>query len=161
MSGSVCDDLLGLGERSPASSSLPADVLAVELFGQRPRLVAQRLVGRQQQPGRDVRRAHAAGGVDPRREHERDVVAVDGLARQAADVEQRAQADLVRSPRQQVEAELGDDAVLADERHDVGQRADGRDLDEAGQPAARVRRACTSACTSFSATPTPARFLSG
>ena len=41
----------------------------------------------------------------------------------------------MRAARQQVEAELRDDAVLADERHDVGERADRGDLDEAGQPA--------------------------
>ena len=64
-----------------------------------------------------------------------DVIAVDRLAGQARDVEQRPQADLVRASRQQIEPELGDDAVLADERHDVGQRADRGDLDEAGQPA--------------------------
>ena len=33
--------------------------------------------------------------------------------------------------RQQIETELRDDAVLADQRHDVGERADRRDLDEA------------------------------
>ena len=74
---------------------------------------------------------HAAGGVHARRDHERDVVAVDRLAGQARHVEQRAQADLVRTARELLEAELGDDAVLADERHDVGQRADGGDLHEA------------------------------
>ena len=67
----------------------------------------------------------------------------------------------MRPARQQVEAELGDDAVLADERHDVGQRADGGDLDEARQPAVAAASARQSACTSFSATPTPARYLSG
>ena len=47
--------------------------------------------------------------------------------------EQRAQADLVRALRQHVEAELRDDAILADERHDVGERADRRNLDERRQ----------------------------
>ncbi len=61
---------------------------------------------------------------------------------------------------QHLEPKLGDDAVLAQQRHDVGQRADGRDLDERGSQLARPVRA-HSACTSFSATPTPARFLSG
>ena len=139
ISGSVCTIFLAAATIS-ASSSLPADVLAIELLRQRPRFVAHRFVARQQQPGRDVRRAHPAGGVHARRQHERDVIAVDGLAGQAGDVEQRAQADLVRPAGQQVEAELGDDAVLADERHDVGQRADRRDLDEPGQPA--VARRC-------------------
>ena len=65
----------------------------------------------------------------------RDVIAVDRLAGEARHVEQRAQADLVRPARQQIEPELGDDAVLADQRHDVGERADRGDLDEARQPA--------------------------
>ena len=61
------------------------------------------------------------------------MAAVDRLAGKACDLEQRAQSDLVRPLRQQVEAELRDDAVLADERDDVGQRADRRDLDERRQ----------------------------
>ena len=40
----------------------------------------------------------------------------------------------MRAARQQIEAELRDDAVLADERHDVGERADRGDLDESRQP---------------------------
>ena len=48
--------------------------------------------------------------------------------------EQRAQADLVRTLRQHLQSELGDDAVLADQRHDVGERADRRDLHERRQP---------------------------
>ena len=80
-------------------------------------------------------RAHAAGGVHARREHEADVIAVDLLAGQAADFEQRPQPDLVRTLRQHAEPELGDDPVLADQRHHVGQRADRRDLDERRQPA--------------------------
>ena len=118
-----------------ASSSCRRTFLAIELHRQRPHLLRHRLVGGQQEPRRDVRRAHAAGRVDARRQHERDVIAVDRLPGQAGHVEQRAQADLVRAARQQVEADLRDDAVLADERHDVGQRADGGDLDEARQPA--------------------------
>ena len=62
---------------------LPPDVLAVELQRPAPRLVAHRFVARQQQPRGDVGRAHASGGVDARREHERDVVAVDRLAGEA------------------------------------------------------------------------------
>ena len=62
---------------------LPPQVLVVELLREAARFVAHRFVGGQQQPRGDVRRAHAAGGVDARREHERDVIAVDGLAGQA------------------------------------------------------------------------------
>ena len=65
-----------------------------------------------------------------------DLVAVDRLAGQARGVEQRAQADRVRALAERREAEPRDDAVLADERHDVGERADGGDLDERRQPLA-------------------------
>ena len=86
-------------------------------------------------------------------------VAVDRLAREARDVDQRAEADLVRAARQEVEAELRDHAVLADQRHDVGERADRRDLDERGQPLLPRPSVAHSACTSFSATPTPGQVL--
>ena len=132
-------DLLRGGERR-RFLFLPPQVLAVELHRQRPGFVAQRFVGRQQQPGGDVGRAHAPRGVHSRREQERDVIAVDRLSAQARDVEQRPQADLVRAAGQQVQSQLGDDAVLADQRHDVGERADRRDLDEAGQPVVVARR---------------------
>ena len=105
---------------------LAARVLLVQLLGQLARLVRQRLVARQQQPRRDVRRAHAAGRVHPRRQAEADVVAVDALPGQAGRVDQRPQPDLVRAPAQQVQSELRDDAVLADERDDVGEGADAR-----------------------------------
>ena len=121
-------------------SSWPAaGVLGLELFGQAARLVRHALVGGQQQARRDVGRAHAARGVDARREHEGDVVAVDLFAGQAGDVEQRAQADLVRPLRQHLQPELGDDAILADQRHDVGKCADGGDLDECRQPGGLAR----------------------
>ena len=68
------------------------------------RLVAMRFVGGEQQARRDVGRAHAAGGVDARREHEADVIAVDGLAGQAGGLEQRAQADRVRPLAQRLRA---------------------------------------------------------
>ena len=112
---------------------LPPDVLAVELPGQLLRLRGHRLVGRQQQPRGDIRARHPAGRIHPRRDLKRHVAAVDGLAGQSRHLDQRAQADLVRPLRQQVEAELRDDAVLAHERDDVGQRPDGRDLDEGRQ----------------------------
>ena len=122
---------------------LAAEVLVIELLGQRPRLVTHGLVGRQQQPRRDVGRAHAPRGVDARREDEADLVAVDRLARQARRLEQRAQSDGVRSAAERGEPEPRDDAVLADERHDVGQRADRGNLDEGRQPLALSRRART------------------
>ena len=94
------------------------------------------LVGSEQQPRGDVGRAHAPGGVDARREQEPDVIAVDRLAGEAGCVEQRAQADRVRPLRQRRQAVPRDHAVLADERHHVGERADGGDLDEGRQPLA-------------------------
>ena len=79
-------------------------------------------------------RAHASGRVDARGEHEGDLVRVDGLAGEAAAIEQRAQADGVRPGAQRGQAEAGDDAVLPDQRHHVGERADRGDLHEGGQP---------------------------
>ena len=112
---------------------LPPHVLAVELPRQILRFRRHRLVGRQQQPRGDVRARHPARGVHARRDLKRHMAAVDRLAGQAGHFDQRAQTDLVRSLRQQVEAELRDDAILSDERDDIGQRADGRDLDERRQ----------------------------
>ena len=134
------DDLLR-GGRDRGFLFAPADVLAVELHGQGAGFLAHGFVARQQQPRRDVGRAHAAGGVDARGQHERDVVAVDGLPRQAGHIEQRSQADLVRPPREQFEADLGDHPVLAHERYDVGERPNGGDLDEPRQPAVVAGRA--------------------
>ena len=134
MSGSVWT-IFFAAARISASSSCRRDVLAIELQRQLAHLLGHRLVVRQEQARGDVGRAHAPGGVHARRQHEADVIAVDRLSRQARDVEQRPQADLVRPLRQQVEPELRDHAVLADERDDVGQRADGGHLDEARQPA--------------------------
>ena len=92
----------------------------------------------------------------------RDVVAVDRLAGQAGRRRAARAGRPCAAPCDSISRpELGDDAVLADERHDVGQRADGGDLDERRQPARLARRVAQSACTSFSATPTPARCLSG
>src|SRR5439155_24878128 len=90
------DDLLRLRDNF-GLFLLPAQVLGIQLLGQRPRFLAHRLVGRQQQTRGDVGSAHAAGGIHARRDDEADVVAVDLAAGQAADVEQRAKAYLVRS----------------------------------------------------------------
>ena len=130
------DDFLRRGEDLRLFLLAP-DVLAVELQRQRPRLVAHA-------PRRSASSSRVAmSGVLMRpaaftrgASMNDDVIAVDRLARsgprrRAA----RAGPTLCGPARQQVEAELGDDAVLADERHDVGQRADGGDLDEARQPA--------------------------
>ena len=112
---------------------LPPHVLAVELTSQVLRLGCHRLVGGQQQARGDIGARHPSGGVHPRRDLKRHVAAVDRLAGQPGHFDERAQPHLVRPLRQQVEAELRDHAVLADQRNDVGQRADGRDLDERRQ----------------------------
>src|SRR3954465_9480659 len=61
---------------------LPAQVFIVQLLGEAARFVPHRLVGGQEQACRDVGRAHAASRVDPRSEHERDLIAVDRLSAQ-------------------------------------------------------------------------------
>ena len=127
------DDLLRLGE-DVLILLAAARVLGLELVGKRLGFVGHRFVGREQQPRGDVRRAHAAGGVDARRDHEADVIAVDRLSGQAGGFEQRAQADLVRPLGQHLQPELRDDAVLANERDHVGERADRGDLYERRQP---------------------------
>jgi hypothetical protein len=63
------------------------------------------------------------------------VIAIDLFPDQPAHIEQRSQTHLVRPFRQHLEPELGDDAVLAGQRDDIGQSADCRDLDERGKPA--------------------------
>jgi len=113
---------------------LAALVLAVERLGQLPRLVRHRLVDEEEEPCRQVGRAHAAGRVEARREHERDVVAVDRPAGEPRGLEQGAEPDRVPSRRQLVEAHAGEHAVLPHERHDVGERAEGGHLDERREP---------------------------
>ena len=113
---------------------LSPGVLVVQLRRERPRDVHLVLVDREQQPSGDVRRAHPPGGVDARREHEPDVEPVERLPEQARRLEQGAQPDRVRAPREAFQTELGDDTVLADERDDVGHRADGGNLHERRQP---------------------------
>ena len=137
IAGIGLDRLLRLGDQV-GFLGLALEVLLVQLLGEPARFVARRFVGREQQAGRDVGRAHAAGGVDARREDEPDVVAVDRLAGQPGGLEQRAQADGVPSLAQRLQAELRDHAVLADQRDDVGERADRGDLDERRQPLALV-----------------------
>ena len=51
-----------------------------------------------------------------------------------ADSSSVRKSDRVRPLRQPLQAELGDDAVLADERHDVSDRADRGKLQECRQP---------------------------
>ena len=160
----VClDDAPGLGD-DRGFLLLAPDVLVRQLPRQVARAspaigVAARISSRS---SGQVRRTHAAGRVQPRRQHEADVKAVERLAAQArirrAALRARRRAGRATAPAR---PQLRDDAVLADERHDVGQRADRRDLDEVRQQLRPRPRARSSACTSFSATPTPASILSG
>ena len=136
----VLDQALRLGDDG-AFLGLPALVLRVQLRRQPPRLVEHAVVGRQQQPQGDVRRAHAPGRVHARRDDERHVIAVNRLAAEARRLDERPQAGLVRAARQQVEAEARDDAVLAEHGHDVGQRADRGQLEEPRQPLVLARAA--------------------
>ena len=153
------DRLLRLGDEI-RFFGLALEVLFVQLLRQPARFLAGRLVGGQQQPRGDVGRAHAPGGVDARREDEPDVVAVDGLAGEAGRFEQRAQADGVAP-------------LLSDSSPSF---AITRFSPTSGTTSASVPMAAIltnagshfvlsarwqSAWTSFSATPTPARFLSG
>ena len=64
-----------------------------------------------------------------------DVRALDAAAGEAGGVDEGPEPDLVRSAAEQVEAEFGDDPVLSHQRYDVGQGADGRNLQECRQPA--------------------------
>ena len=113
---------------------LAAGVLFAELLGESSHFVELRLVAGEQQARGQVGRAHATRGVHARRNHECDVEPVDRRVQQTGRFEQRAQADRVRPLRQPLQAELGDDPVLADERHDVSDRADRGKLQEGRQP---------------------------
>ena len=71
----------------------------------------------------------------------------------------------LRTLTQAVQAVLDDDAVLAGERHHVGNRPDRHQFQKrfgdrrtlsGGQPSVSIRP-----CTSLNATPTPQRFFSG
>ena len=140
--GSVCDDLLRLRRRISASSSCRRTFSPFELLRQRaaPRPHGSRRSAsssRVAMSGVLIRPAAFTRGASMNA----DVVAVDRLAGQAATSSSARRPTLCGPLRQQIEAELRDDAVLADERHDVGERADGGDLDEARQPACRGPRA--------------------
>ncbi len=56
------------------------------------------------------------------------------LAGQSRRGEQRLQADFVRSAAQQLQPQLGDDPIFADQRYDVGERTNGGHLQEGRQP---------------------------
>ncbi len=114
---------------------------AARIHRELPDFLGHPLVGRQQQAGRQIRRAHATGRVDARRQQKRDVIAVDNLAPQSRNVQQRSQANLVRAAGEQIETEFGNHPVLPHQRHHVGERPNRRHLDESGQPALAPRTA--------------------
>ncbi len=62
---------------------LPAQVLVIQLLREIARFLGHLFARRQEQTRGDVGTAHPAGGVDARRHHERDLIAVDGLSREA------------------------------------------------------------------------------
>ena len=62
------------------------------------------------------------------------MIGIDCLPRQPRHIDERPQSDLVRTTSEQVQTDLGNHAVLAHERHDIGERTDGGDLHEPGQP---------------------------
>src|SRR5688572_23209617 len=68
---------------------LPPQVFAVQLPCQIHRFCRHRFIGCEQQSGRDIRARHASGSVHTRRNLKCDVAAVDGLAGQSRDLEQR------------------------------------------------------------------------
>ena len=93
--GIALDDLLRLGD-DRRLFLLAADVLLVQLLGQRPAPLRPAPRRRPAAGASRCRACHAAGGVDPRRQDEADVVAADALAGKPGAVEQGLQADLVR-----------------------------------------------------------------
>ena len=96
----------------------PLGVDRVQL--QRDRAGALAVLGQQQlQPG--VGAVEAPGGVQPRAEPEADRRLVEAARVDARDVHQRAQPDLARA-RQRTQALAHEPAVLAHQRHDVGDR---------------------------------------
>ena len=87
----------------------------------------------EQQVERQIGRPHAPGGIQARGQHEADVKAVELRVQQTASLQKGLDAGRVRAGRQAAEAAVRDHAILADERHDVGQRADRSHLDEVRQ----------------------------
>ncbi len=105
----------------------------------------------EQEPGGLERLPDPTGGVEPRREGERDRVEVEGGGRDPGPLEQGRDAGPRVGP-QALEPEPGDGAVLADDRGDVGDRADRR---EVGQ-VERGTAAAAGSWATLKATPLPA-----
>ena len=160
--GIAVDDAPGVGDDGGFLRLTPR-VLFGQETGQRLRVVARALIAslHQQQIERHVGRAHAAGGVQPRRQDEAHVKAVERLAQQSALCEQRFEAGAVRP----LESAARPQCAMTRFSPTSGTTS-------ASVPIAATLRKCgsnsgprpladISAWTSFSATPTPARPFSG
>ena len=151
-------DHLGGGREDAGLDGLTLAVELVEAQRQRQRRVA---VGAAQQLERQRRVLETAGGVEPRRQTEADGAGVDAARLDAGDLHERRQPG-PRRAAQPPEADAGQHAVLADQRHDVGDGADGDHVGERRAGPAAPRRSASAgsssrACASLKATPTPAR----
>ena len=78
---------------------------------------------RQEQPGAEHGRRHAARGIEARRELEADLLGRDRGGIDTRDIHEGAQAEILRLCHVR-EAETHDLAVFAEQRHDVGDRAE-------------------------------------
>ena len=115
--------------KMPASSSCRSRLSSSSLSASGSAVVA---VGAAQQLERQRGVLEPAGGVEPRREAEPDHARVDGAGCDAGDLEERGQ-PRPRSAAQAAEADADERAVLAGERDDVGDGADGDDVGERPQ----------------------------
>jgi hypothetical protein len=89
------------------------------------------------------------------------VKAVERLAKQAAFGEQRLESRGVPATRERTSPQWAITRFSPVERYDIGQRSNRRDLEKVRQELGPRPLADISACTTFRATPTPARPFSG
>ena len=116
----------GLGREAHARLHVaPLGVHRIELG--RDRTGARGILGEQQlEPC--VGPVEPAGGVDPRREPEADGAGVERARIDAGDLHERAHARLARR-RQRAQTLAHEPAVLSHERHDVGHRGEGHEVE--------------------------------
>ena len=131
------EDVAGLPDDAPLLA-LPLAVQGIELAGETIRL---RGIPGQQQPKRKVGVVEPSSRVDPRSEAERDFGRRHG-ALDPGDPHQRPEAWRSRL-RERLQAERGDHAVLAFQRHHVGDRA------QTGDPQQRGQRLVSTASTQY------------
>ena len=106
---------------------LPIAIQILQAIGKTSRLVG--VVG-QQQLERGTRMAEPARGVDPRRQPEADLARVDGGGIDARNLHQCAQSRLLCAGKRPQPRDR-QRAVLADERHDVGDRRQRNEIEVA------------------------------